>query len=204
MTVSGERLGAELYDLRRAGRISLPKVAAIYAQGSRHMHNTSWNEDEAFDTGGYYEYDEYEYEPSEDAPFGGADLGPEDSGFTAEEVDAEAFGLSFPNWQALRDQLQVYMAATSTSLSNAGLALELIARDYAADDSVAAAELERQSRGLGERPEIPEVKQPYDTHDTTTEHVDTPDIETPWGDLGLPDYDVEAPREEPTDPLPRN
>ncbi|ADD43809.1 hypothetical protein [Stackebrandtia nassauensis] len=210
MTISGEKLGAKLYNLRRAGRISLPKAAALYAQGSRHMHNTSWKEDEAFDKGQTVDYQDFEYqEPEDDGEatyshahgWGIENQLPEEQAYTAVVTDAEVMGASYENWNALRDQLQVYMASTAMSLTNAGLALEQIANDYAATDAAAAAELREQSKGLDERPEIPEVKHPYSPHDTITVHYDTPDVETPWGDVGLPDGDTEVLKDEPTNPL---
>lgn len=180
MTISGEELGAELYDLRLAGRKLLPEVAAVYAQGTRHLHNTGW---------------------SQETGFGGTP----DSSTAAEpwgllgqvvltgeyrvgdDSSAPAMGAAYANWTALRDQLQYYLAETANSLLAAGTALELIARDYAATDDAAAAELRRQSEDLGGRPEMPEPKLPGMSYDTVP------------GPLGAP-----VPRDEPLDPLPGN
>ncbi|MGH8792432.1 MAG: hypothetical protein ACRDXX_07295 [Stackebrandtia sp.] len=192
MTISGEELGAELYLLRRAGRESLPEVAAIYAQSSRHVHNTSWQEEEAFDQG-----QTTEFEDIEDSPV-------EEGAFEASVDDAEVLGATYSNWRALRDQLQYYMADTATSLVSAGAALEGIADAFAATDAAAAAELDRQSQGLGEGPVVPGVKYPGDPHDTETEETEIlPDVDVGPFDVDLPDLSVkvERPIEEPTNPL---
>jgi hypothetical protein len=200
MTISGEELGVELYDLRQAGRITLPEVAAIYAQASRHMHNTSWRQTEGFD-----QQRNVVYEPNQqnvgfdddEFPFNGNGT----AGYTATVEEGTALGPVFGPWTSLRDTLQKYLAWTATSLVTAGQALELIADAYAATDGAAATELDELSQGLGEGPAVPEVLLPGDPHETVTEEHDVT-IPTPWGDdITVLEYETEEPVEETTNPL---
>lgn len=204
MSISGEQLGAELYDLRQAGRITLPEVAAIYAQASRHMHNTSWRQTEGFDQQRWVEYEPNEYNVGSDDASAPPILNDNDSvGYTATIVtEGTILGPVFTLWTSLRNTLQKYLAETATSLVTAGRALELIADGYAATDGAAAAELDQLSEGLGAGPEIPEVKLPGDPHDLVTEEQEvTIPNPTPWGEDLTIDWETEQPAEEPTDPL---
>lgn len=48
MNEKSDTLGAELFELWRAGAVTMPKVAAHYYTVSRLLHNTSWKEAAAF------------------------------------------------------------------------------------------------------------------------------------------------------------
>ncbi|HZN76377.1 MAG TPA: hypothetical protein VFC00_32520 [Micromonosporaceae bacterium] len=166
-------VAAELYDIWVAGKISMPQVAAVYAQGSRDMHNTSWHEDEAFN------------QPRLDI-----DLFP-----PSIEV-VQDLGPVYPQWSTLRNTLQSILANTATSLTDAGAALCMIAQTYADGDSETSAALrslidERLADpGLDQPPgTIPDIKRPGDPHDTVTVH-ETIDIPL------LPDieFDYEEPQ----------
>jgi hypothetical protein len=203
MTISGEELGVELYDLRQAGRISLPEVAAIYAQASRHMHNTSWQQEEGFDQQRNVVYEPNDHnvgfdEPNPEVPIFN-DNGT--AGYTATIEEGTLLGPVFGPWTSLRDTLQKYLGWTATSLVTAGRALEQIADAYAATDGAAGAELDELSQGLGEGPEVPEIMLPGDPHETVTEEHEI-SLPNPFGeDIPILDYETEEPAPEPTDPL---
>jgi len=171
-----ELVAAELYDIWVAGKISMPQVASVYAQGSRDMHNTSWRESEAF------------AHPRLDISMDG--ILP-----NIEVVDD--LGPVYPHWSALRNALQIIMAETAGSLSDAGEALCMIAQTYASGDAETAAGLnalidERLADpGLDQPPGAPPVvKRPGDPHDTVT--IDLPSVDLPL----LPEFppDIEVPQ----------
>jgi hypothetical protein len=161
-------VAAELYDLWVAGKISMPQVAAVYAQGSRDLHTTRWRETEAFEQ-----------------PRLEIDLYPPNI-----EV-VQNLGPVYPQWSALRNTLQNILANTATSLTDAGAALCMIAQTYADGDTETSTALrslidERLADpGLDQPPgTIPEIKRPGDEHDTVTVH-ETIDIPL------LPDIELE-------------
>jgi hypothetical protein len=167
-----ELVAAELYDLWVAGKISMPQVAAVYAQGSRDMHNTSWRESEAF------------AHPKLQVDFG--------TGFLPSIEVVDDLGPVYPQWSALRNALQTIMAETATSLTDAGAALCMIAQEYASGDAETSAGLQSliderlADPGLDHPPSrIPDIKRPGDPYDTVT--VDLPTIDLPL----LPDIDLD-------------
>jgi hypothetical protein len=159
-----ELLAAELFGLWKAGSISLPQVAALYAQGSRDMHNTGYYQRDAF------RRTETQIEWNDGSLFPSAESSP-------------ALGPVLPHWSALRDRLQLIMARTATNLTDAGTALCMIANEYAQTDGDAATRLNqlieerRGSPSLDQPPgEIPQPRSPGDPYEVTTVTIDTP-----WG-----------------------
>lgn len=187
MAIEGEDLGAELHSMQVAGQVTLPSVAAVFAQGSRHLHNTSWREDQTF---------EGEYTRT----YTDTGVDPEAPGVPGLEIDITAgktMGKVYGPWVDLRNTAQQMMADTATSLLTAGKALVMIADAYAAQDSEAADEMNRLAEVNGDDlipPTVPEAKYPGSDHDTDTYRV----IGIPGTDIGI-DIDVLEP--EPIDPL---
>lgn len=194
MTVAGEELGAELYDLRRAGRVTLPELAAFYAQANRHVHNTRWDETAGFDQGRTVEY-----ELNEDNV--GVNHRTEDLGQTATITEGEVLGAVFGPWTSLRTRLQIYLGQTATRLVRAGVALDRIADAYALTDEEAACYLDTASQGLGDGPELPEIAYPHSGHETVVEEREITLFPNPFGDDVTTSYETEVLQEEPVNPL---
>ncbi|MGH8792716.1 MAG: hypothetical protein ACRDXX_08730 [Stackebrandtia sp.] len=204
MTISGEKLGAELRRLRWAGRNALPEAAAIYAQANRHVHNTSWREKEGFDEGRTIEFGRTDWRSPSPSNLLGV------GAISASVEDGEVLGATYANWKALRDELQRFMADTALALVVAGAGLEGIALGYAETDEEAAAALARGSESLDDIPEVPQVRYPGDPHDADppirTRGVDLAPRVGGFpgsGPIGIPGGEVpaESPRPEPVDPL---
>lgn len=197
MAIEGEDLGAELYQMRVAGTVTLPSVAAVYAQGTRHMHNSSWRERETFEG----DYKGYEWRTG-DHVTGESELF--QAPVEVEVHEGKTMGPVYYPWTSLRDTAQRFMGNTSEALSDAGAALNLIANAYAAQDGAAADRLDELSERNADdliAPTVPEVKGPYDPHDTRTERervIELPGIDIPW------EYDREVLEEEPINPLGEN
>ncbi|MGH8793429.1 MAG: hypothetical protein ACRDXX_12395 [Stackebrandtia sp.] len=118
--MSGKKLGAELYQLWKAGRVSLRTAAADYARASGSADNTSLNETEAF-----------KRTPATWGTDPNGELGP-----------------AFPAWKEARDRFQTILAETSVNLRDTGDALCSLAEAYAATDADAASKLAESQREL--------------------------------------------------------
>lgn len=152
MTISGPLLGAELGELRHAARHTLPEAAGLYAQASRHLHDSSWLETEAF-------------EQTESR----LDLFITDGDGAGFETVAD-MGEVYPHWVALRDALQIAFARTSDNLMAAAVAVDQIVEAYAAQDESAAKRLRTKTANLPDTiPSIPDSRYPNDEHDTHVE-----------------------------------
>lgn len=165
-------LAAELYNLWEVGAVTLPNVAAVYAQGSRDVNNTTWRAEEAFVdsiegfelvTGTVTEVNGRSVEDAAKSDGGEAGM-----------VNYTITSPVFAEWSGLRDILQRVLCETSGRLIATGEALVRIEQDYAATDSEAAAEVERQRQELladktfnvPKPPEsIPKAKAPGDAPD---------------------------------------
>lgn len=196
MTVAGEELGAELYQLRRAGRVTLPEIAAFYAQANRHVHNTRWDETAGFDQG-----HTIEYELNEDNIGLEHQTQTEDLGRTATITEGEVLGAVFGPWTSLRTRLQIYLGQTATRLVRAGVALDRIADAYALTDEEAAGYLDTASDGLGDTPVRPEIAYPHSGHETVVEEREVTLFPNPLGSDVTYSYETEVLQEEPVNPL---
>jgi hypothetical protein len=133
MPNTGIELGADLYDLWRAGREHLPLVAVEYAIANRRIAET-------------------------DATLSTAFLRPEEFG-----GNGGTYGPVYEKWRALRDEFQRMLADTAVNLDLTGDVLCLAAAEYARTDAESARELERLKLDNGNPtpPEIPMPQYPY-------------------------------------------
>lgn len=170
-------LAAELYSLWEVGAITLPNVAAVYAQGSRDVNNTTWRAEAAF----VDSMETFTMPGPIDATVTKVNGRPvEGAERTADEEDTVKFEFTSPvfgEWSALRDIMQQVLCETSRRLVATGEALIRIQEQYAATDAEAAAELERERQELlndttyqlPKPPQsIPEAKAPGDEPDLET------------------------------------
>lgn len=120
-------VAAELYDLWKAGAISLPLVGDIYARAAMGAKDTG--------EGGK---DEKAFERRSD--HGAFDLG----GMAKDAM--YPLGTVYPVWTELRDTLNTVLAKSADNLYDTGDALVSVSEDYAAKDSRAADDLDELKR----------------------------------------------------------
>ncbi|CAM3270806.1 hypothetical protein [Stackebrandtia soli] len=212
MAKPNEAFVVELADLYWAGANQFPLIAAHYAQATRHLHNSSWKEDEAFnrwedrlvpttdkdemtdktDTRTTQVPDKLTkpfkpgWDVDRDAPTG---------------VKWESFATKsrvYPHLQALRDRLQEILGETSWNLQLTGTALVQVAESYAAQDDANAEALRQTVAGFHDDPvrvkapvDMPVIKMPGAEYDT---HVEVKESRLPFG---MGDKETEVLDEEP-------
>lgn len=120
-------VAAELYDLWKAGAISLPLVAEVYAAAAGGAHDTG--EDGKDETA----FDRSSHSDAFDV-FGRA----RETMFPRGKV--------YPIWTELRDTLNTVLAKSAENLYDTGEALVTVSEQFAAEDADAAADLEELQR----------------------------------------------------------
>ncbi|ADD41463.1 hypothetical protein [Stackebrandtia nassauensis] len=116
-------VAAELYDLWKAGAVSLPMVAEVYATAAGGTHAT-----------GEGDKDEQAFDRTSNA--GVFD--------PAEQMKDTMFplGTVYPIWTELRDTLNTVLAKSATNLYDTGEALVTVSENFAEKDAGAAADLD--------------------------------------------------------------
>ncbi|GAA4920031.1 hypothetical protein LX16_4614 [Stackebrandtia albiflava] len=197
MAEPNEALVAELSDLYWAGANQFPLVAAYYAQATRHLHNSSWRESEAF------QRTEDRLVPTrdedvmvdEDETGTRTTLLPEKvvwerpwekgkpSGLTWESVETRS--RVYPHLKGLRDRLQEVLGDTSWNLQITGTVLIQVADSYASRDEATAEAVRETVAGFAQDDrlvkapeEIPTIMMPGAEHDT---HVELRESPVPFG-----------------------
>lgn len=120
-------VAAELYDLWKAGAISMPMVAQVYAAAAGGTHDTGagGKDEKAFDRGSYSDFFDV-------------------AGQTREAM--YPLGSVYPIWSELRDTLNTVLAKSAENLYDTGEALVQVGDDMAAKDAGASADLEELKR----------------------------------------------------------
>lgn len=132
MSDKSEAFAVELQQVWRAGTVSLPLVADVYAEAANALWETGLHDRDAM----YNDRDAGKYVP------GGT---PDQSYFVISSrlAEAKVLGRLYEPWQEARRGLNNALATTAKSLYAAAAALRTISDHFAATDAAAAQELTR-------------------------------------------------------------
>lgn len=132
MVHTGQDLGADLFELWKAGKVFLPQVAEVYLQANGTVADTSKEDTAAFSR------------PVPDYRRGGFN---------------DQSGQVYPHWQALRDRFQEILGKTAANLVGQGEALMTIVKMYADADEEARRALEN---AIADRADNPNLAPPHE------------------------------------------